>query len=132
MKDLKSTVRYGVVSAVYPERATVRIMFSDRENLVSAELAVLQGFGLKNKSYVLPDVGESVVCLMTPNSEDGSGFVLGSFYHENSPPPATSQDISMIKFADGSVISYDRAKHELNVNINGNIRINGKIIYLNS
>lgn len=129
--EIRNLIRQGVVSAVYPAKATVRVVFADRDNLVSAELPVLQGFGLKNKSYVLPDVNESVVCLMLPNGDDGQGFVLGSFYHEQSPPPAQSQDISMIRFADGSSISYDRAKHELSINVNGTIRIKGRQVFIN-
>ncbi|MBD3878679.1 MAG: phage baseplate assembly protein V [Quinella sp. 1Q5] len=94
-------------------------------------MPVLQGFGLRNKSYILPDVGESVVALMTPNSDDGFGFLLGSFYHDDSPPPAQSQDISMLKFADGTTISYDRASHELKIDCVGDIKIKGRRIYLN-
>ncbi len=127
----ENLIRYGKISAVYPAKATARVVYTDKDNMVSAELPVLQGFGLKNKSYRLPDVGESVVALMAPNGEDGQGYILGSFYHENSPPPARSQDVSMIQFADGTSISYNRESHELTINCVGNIRIQGKRIDIN-
>ena len=129
--DIKSLVRVGKVSAVIPERCACRVVFNDRDNLVSAELPVLQSSCLNNKFYGLPDVGDSVVCLMIPNDPNGSGFVLGSFYHEKNPPPAQSQDISMIQFGDGSFISFDREKGDLIISVAGNIKINGKEIHLN-
>ena len=129
--DIKSLVRVGKVSAVIPERCTCRVVFNDRDNLVSAELPVLQSSCLNNKFYNLPDVNDSVVCLMMPNDPNGGGFVLGSFYHQNNPPPAKVQDTSMIKFGDGSFISFDRGKGDLLIKTKGNVKINGKEIHLN-
>lgn len=129
--ELKNLIRFGKISSVDPAKATARVVFSDRDDLVSAELPILQGVGLKNKSYMLPDVGESVVCLMTPNADDGSGFILSSFYTDKVPPPAQSQDISCIKFEDGTTISYDRAGHTLSINCVGTIKINGRRVEIN-
>ena len=86
---------------------------------------------MNNRFYSLPDVGDSVLCLMAPNDEHGGGFVLGSFFTEKNPAPAQSQDISMIQFGDGTTIKYDRESHELHIDCVGNVRINGKNIYLN-
>ena len=131
MTETKNLIRFGKVSSVNPAKATARVVFSDRDSLVSAELPVLQGVGLKNKSYLLPDVDENVICLMFPNSDDGDGVILGSFFTDKVPPPAQNQDISMIKFADGSTISYDRAGHELSINCVGTIKINGRRVEIN-
>lgn len=131
MNDVTQLIRFGKVSEVIPERCAVRVTFEDRDNLVSAELPVLQSSCLNNKFYSMPDVGDNVVCLMTPNDENGSGFVLGSFYTEKNLPPAQDENISMIKFADGTTITYNRQSHLLNVNCVGNIKINGKRIDLN-
>lgn len=131
MSEIKSLIRFGVVSSVDASKCTARVTFADRDNLVSAELPVLQGVGLKNKSYMLPDVNESVVCLMFPNSDDGSGVILGSFYHDKAAPPTTNQDESMIRFADNTSISYNRATHELKIDCVGDVRINAKHIFLN-
>ena len=129
--EIKNLVRSGVVSSVNPETCAARVVFEDRDNLVSAELPVLQSACAENKFYSLPDVGDKVVCLMAPNADDGSGFIIGSFYGEKNPPPAQSQDITLIKFGDGTEIKYDRAKHELKINCVGNVKINGKRIDLN-
>ena len=129
--NIKNLVRHGKVSSVNPEKCACRVVFDDRDSLVSAELFVLQSSCLNNRFYNLPDVGDSVLCLMAPNDEHGAGFVLGSFFTEKNPAPAQSQEISMIKFGDGTTIQYDRESHELQINCVGNIRINGKNIYLN-
>ena len=128
---MKNLIRFGKVSAVIPERCACRVVFDDRDNLVSAELPCLQSSCLNNRFYNLPDVGDSVLCLMAPNDEHGAGFVLGSFFTEKNPAPAQSQEISMIKFSDGTTIQYDRESHELRIDCVGNVRINGKNIYLN-
>lgn len=128
---MKNLIRYGKVSSVNAEKCTCRVVFDDKDGLVSAELFVLQSSCLNNKFFSLPDVNDSVVCLMTPNDPNGGGFVLGSFYHEKNPAPAQSQDISMIRFGDESYIQFDRSKGELNINCKGKIFIQGKEIYLN-
>lgn len=129
---MKNLIRFGIISSVDPEKCTARVTFPDRDNLVSAELPILQAVGLKNKSYLLPDVNESVVCLMMPNDPlSRGGFILGSFFNDKSKPPAANQDISRIKFGDGTTISYDRAAHELRINCNGRIRINGSEMQIN-
>ena len=129
--EIESLVRVGKVSVVIPERCACRVVFDDRDNMVSAELPVLQSSCLNNKWFSLPDVEDSVVCLMTPNDPNGGGFVLGSFYHQNNPPPAKVQDTSMIKFGDGSFISFDRENGDLIIKTKGNVKINGKEIHLN-
>ena len=129
--DVKNLIRFGVVSAVYPERCAARVTYQDRDNMVSAEMPVLQSSCLNNKFYSLPDVGDSVVCVMFPNDQNGGGVILGSFYTEKNLPPAQAQDIAMIKFGDGTTLKYDRAAHELSINCVGNIKINGKRIDLN-
>lgn len=132
MSDVKNLIRFGKVSEVIPERCACRVVFSDRDNLVSAELPVLQSSCLNNKFYTLPDVDDSVVCLMMPNDQQGnSGFVLGSFYTEKNPAPAQNQEISMVRFGDGTTITYNRESHELNIDCKGDIKIKGKNIYLN-
>lgn len=129
---MKNLIRFGIVSSVDPKKCTARVTFPDRDNLVSAELPILQAVGLKNKSYFLPDVNESVVCLMMPNDPlSRGGFILGSFFNDKTAPPADNRDISRIKFEDGTAISYDRAAHELRIDCVGKIFINGSEVRIN-
>ena len=131
--DIKNLIRAGVVSEVEPDKCAARVTFEDRDGLVSAVLPVLQTSCLSNKFYSLPDVGDSVLCLMLPNDTEGNGgFILGSFYTDKNPPPAQARDISTINFGDGTTVTYDRAKHLLSINCVGNISINGERIDLNA
>ncbi|MBR4153362.1 MAG: phage baseplate assembly protein V [Selenomonadaceae bacterium] len=129
---MKDIIRYGVISSVNPEICAARVTFEDKDNLVSAELPILQSACANNQFYSLPDVGDNVVCLVTSNDPNGmSGFIIGSFYTEKNLPPAQIQEISCIRFGDGTEIKYDRESHELSINCVGNIKINGKRIDLN-
>ena len=130
--DVKNLIRAGVVSAVFPERCACRVTFEDRDGLVSAELPVLQSSCLNNKFYSLPDVGDSVVVLSFPNDQSGnSGVILGSFYTEKNPSPADNQEITMIKFGEGSSITFNRADSSLTIDCKGEVIIKGKTIQLN-
>lgn len=130
--EMQNLIRAGIVSAVYPERHTARVTFEDADNVVSSELPVLVPFSQKNKSYRLPDVGESVVCVMLANStSSGEGFIIGSYYNAQDKVKVNSQDKSRIDFSDGTFIEYDRASHQLKINCVGDIFVNGKTINLN-
>lgn len=130
--EARELVKEGRVSATFPERHTCRVEFEDKDGLISDELPVLTPWAWQNKSYALPDVGEVVVCLFASNADQtGTGWIIGSRFHDNSPPNANRQDISRIDFKDGTFIEYDRSKHELRIECVGEIFIKGKNIYLN-
>ena len=130
--EARELVKEGTVTAIYPERHTVRCEFADKDGLIRAELPVLTTWAFGNKMYHMPDVGDVVVCLFASNADQtGTGWVIGSRFHDNSPPNASNQNITRIDFADGTFIQYNRGSHELRIECVGNIRINGKNIYLN-
>lgn len=131
MIDVKNLIRYGKVSAVYPAKATVRVVYEDKDNLVSAELPVLQAGCYGRRFYSLPIVGDNVACLMTPNSEDGTGFILGSFYSEVNQPPTTDGNKIMVNISDKLVIEFDESTSELKIDCKGRIRINGRQVFIN-
>lgn len=127
---IKNFIRMGRVSTTNPSKMTVKVVFEDKDNMVSDELPVLVQGSSRNRHYWLPDVGEQVCCLMLPNGHN-AGICLGSYYSEAEPPNADSQDIRRMDFADGSYIQFDRSTGNLDISCTGEIRINGKAIYLN-
>lgn len=127
---IKNFIRMGRVSTTNPEKMTVKVVFEDKDNMVSDELPVLVQGSSRNRHYWLPDVGEQVCCLMLPNGHN-AGICLGSYYSEADPPNANSQEVRRIDFGDGSYMQFDRATGNLNISCTGEIRINGKMIYLN-
>lgn len=129
---IKNMVRTGLVSSVNPANCTVRVTISDKDGLVSAELPTLNRGSAQNKDYWLPDIGEQVVCLFALNSKNlNLGWAVGSYFSEQDKPQVSSVDKRRIDFGDGTYIEYDRAAHELNIQCVGEIKINGKMIYLN-
>lgn len=125
---LQNIIRLGRVSSTDPAKATVRVLFEDKDNMVSYDLPVIMNNTLKNKDYYMPDVGESVVCIFLPNGLV-QGFVLGAVYSEVDKPPINSQDKRHIRFDDGTTVEYDRSKSSLAVDCVGdiNIKAGGKI-----
>ncbi len=128
--DTKNLVRAGRVSVVIPEHMAVKVVFEDKDRLVSDELPVLTFGSSKNKMYWLPDVGEQVCCLMLPNGHN-AGFCIGSFYSDADSPKASDGEIRRIDFGDGSYVQFDRKTGNLDINCTGNVTINGKTINLN-
>ena len=127
---IKNFIRMGRVSTTNPEKMTVKVVFEDKDNMVSDELPVLVQGSSRNRHYWLPDVGEQVCCLMLPNGHN-AGICLGSYYSESDPPNANSQEVRRIDFGDGSYMQFDRETGNLDISCTGEIRINGKMIYLN-
>ena len=111
-------IRIGEVSSIDPAKVTARVAFDDEDSMVSYDLPVIQHNTLENHDYWMPDIGEDVLCVFLPTgSEDG--FILGSFYADEIRPPASTENIRMVEFADGTKVSYDRESHELKATIDG-------------
>ena len=118
-QQVANIVRVGKVSAVYPERHSVRCTFEDKGGLVSAEMPVLISFANKNKMYALPDIGDTVACLMQSNDlTAGSGFIIGCIYSNENPPAEIDSDTTRIDFSDETFFSYNRRTHEFTMHFN--------------
>ena len=76
-------LRFGIVSQIDAINVLARVNFGDDDS-TSFWLPVMQTKTLKDKFYVMPDVGEQVVCLMDENSEDG--VILGAIYSSEDKP----------------------------------------------
>ena len=61
-------LRFGIVSQIDAINVLARVNFGDDDS-TSFWLPVMQTKTLKDKFYVMPDVGEQVVCLMDENSD---------------------------------------------------------------
>ena len=107
-----------------PEKHVARVEFEDKDGLISAELPILTTWAFENKSYAMPDVGDTVVCLFASNADQtGEGWIIGSHFTEKSKPPADSQDITRFEFKDGSFVQFDRSKGDLTIECKGNLSI---------
>lgn len=113
----------GEVTIVDPAKCTARVKIEEQDGKVSAPLYILYRGTLKNKDYWMPKVGEQVLCLFTKRSE---GFILGSYYDDETSPPRTDSEKRCIEFENGSFIEYDTKTNKLHLNIDGEINIETK------
>lgn len=120
----------GEVTEVIGSRA--RVLFKDRDDMVSAPLQVVQTFTGSNKSIRMPSIGEKVACLFLPTGQE-DGFIIGSIYEDDNEPPAEN---NAILFEDGSRIDFKEGVLNINmlqavnittptITLNGNQVING-------
>lgn len=124
---IRNLIRIGIVSSINEEGGTVRVIYDDKDNMVSDELPLL------NSEYNMPDIGAQVLCIFLPNGLQ-QGFCLGGFYSDLNAPPVQNKNIYLKQFDDGTSIQYDKTSKQLTVNsknaviINGNVQVNGNIV----
>lgn len=123
---IKNIIRIGRVSSIDVSTNTARVAFSDKDDLVSGNLMIVNRGSMADKDYWMPDIDEQVLCLMMPNKSGqglNEGFILGSFFSTEDGPQERSADVRAIKFGDGTVIKHDRSTGNLTINATGDISI---------
>lgn len=113
---LGSIIKIGEVSSVDAAKGMASVVFDDDDSIVVTDLQVIHRNTFANRDYAMPDIGEDVICLFLP-SGTVEGFILGSVYADEIEPPEDSIDKRTVEFSDGARVSYDRAAHELTVQI---------------
>jgi len=130
--EVKNLIRKGIVSQIDAAACTVKVTFEEKDGAISPWLHPLSRGSSKNRDYWLPDVGDTVVCLMDPSSKNkNDGWILGTAFSDRQPPNATSVDVRRIDFGDGSFIEFNRATGSLTIKCKGKVTINGSSINLN-
>lgn len=93
-------------------RVSCRVQILDKDGFITKPIPVKQ-FGSKSTSaFWCPKVGDDVSVVFPPNSENGDGFIDGSFYNTGNPPPITDPDTRHIKFNDGAIFEYTEQQNE--------------------
>ena len=128
MNDNKKMVRIGKISSVNVERMRARVVFEDKDSktgeLVSAELPLLTNGAGQNKHYFNYRVGEEVVCVFPVNDDDGSGYIVGSYNHDESELRANDMHVTRFDFGDKLSVEYNEESGDVEIKIGGNVRIN--------
>ncbi|EBN8057012.1 phage baseplate assembly protein V [Salmonella sp. NW805] len=101
----------GTVSAIDPVNVRARVRLPDHDNLRTWWLDVMQNNTYKNKDYCMPDVGEQVKVLMTPDGVEG--VILGAVYSGKDTPVISDPDRRRTDFADGTFVEYDRKNNAM-------------------
>ena len=112
-RQLAGLIRIGVISALDDAGARVRVQCG---GLTTDWLPWLTMRAGADRSWWAPEPGEQVVVL-SPNGDTAQGVVLPALYSDALPPPANARTVHRTTYADGSVVEYDRAAHQLTVNV---------------
>ena len=78
--------RFGRVETVNAAAATARVRFDADDDVISAELPVMQLRVGSGRAYWVPSVGEHVVCLLDEHAEDG--VIIGGIYSAKDALPS--------------------------------------------
>lgn len=115
---LKRIFRLGKVVGINADTCKARVEFPDNHNIVTYEMPIIQAHTGKDKFYAMPTLDEFVLCAFLPNGNE-TGFILGSYYSEPTPPPVQDENKFNITFEDGTVLEYDKAAHILKADVKG-------------
>jgi phage baseplate assembly protein V len=107
-------LRYGNISQINASKGLARVHFDDVD-IVSGWLPIIVPRTNTDKQVDPMEEGEHVACLM--DSRDENGVILGAIYStQDIPPTDAGADTFIRKFADGTIIKYDRgATHEYSI-----------------
>jgi len=116
-------VRIGIVSSINYENGSVRVSFTDKDNMVSKELPLL------SFEYNPPSVGNSVLCVFYTM---GRGICLGKFFNQNNTPSSYGGDIFRKDLGIDSFLEYNKTLKTLtisaeNIILDGDITITGDL-----
>lgn len=117
-------LRTGKVSSINYKTTTARVEFDDTPGKISKPLQVLTDHTNTERSYSMPSVKENVVCIFLPGSDEGFGFILGSYSSEKNLPKDTGK-MKYIIFPDGTKIKYNFETHLLEIDCVGDVDIKG-------
>lgn len=113
-------LRIGSVSEVDYTRARVRILFGG--TLKTGWIPWLTERAHNDISWWAPEVNEQVM-VFSPRGDFRQGVVLGAIFQNAYPAPANRETLRITKYADGTIVQYDRAAHRLLVNCVGEVDI---------
>lgn len=121
IREALATLKFGFVSALDATTHRVRVKLPDLDDLETYWLPVLCLRTRRDRVEHLPDVGDHVAVLLDQNGEDG--LVLGAIFSARDPAPGGGPDITAARFADGTVVEYDRAAHRMLLSVRGPVEV---------
>ncbi|MEC0171173.1 phage baseplate assembly protein V [Paenibacillus graminis] len=117
-------IKIGTVSTADPASGSVRVVFADRDDMVSAPLPVITAGGW-GRGVAVPAPGETALCVFLDNGQS-AGFCLGTYYAGDEHPPGNNNQRGTW-FEDGSFVYYDRSAHVLQIKAASGVRIDGNL-----
>lgn len=101
-------IRLGTIASVDRASATCTVAIGD---LVTDEVPWLAFRAGGTSAWSPPTIGEQCL-LLCPEGDTAAGVVLLGLYSDANPAPS-SEDLDLVKYADGARIGYDAVNHRL-------------------
>ncbi len=111
-RQINNALREGVVTEVDHGRALCRV----RSGEVHTNFIPWLSLAGNVIAWAPPSVGEQVLILCSDGDLANAVAVRG-LYSEQFPAPANAADVTVIRFGDGAVVSYDSAAHVLSAEL---------------
>ena len=103
-----NNIRIGTVGTVNYQKAMVSVVYTDMNDLATAELPYFSFTG----EYKMPKVGEQVLVLHLSNGES-FGVVLGGFFSDEDLPKESGEDLFYKQLTDSITIKAKGGTLEL-------------------
>lgn len=116
--DWSTLIRLGTVKSVDLAAAKCIVVFGDPDDDEPSETPPIRwlcGRAGATRIWSPPTVGEQVI-LLTPDAQIGAAVAMIGIV-QNAFPPAGSDAVELIEFADGARISYDAEAHALSAEL---------------
>jgi phage baseplate assembly protein V len=112
-RRVSNMIRVGTVMAVDPAGPRVRVKSG---NIETDWLRWTVGRAGGDRDWAAPEPGEQVV-MACPNGDMRQGVILGSMSQSGSPAAGDNIDVRRTIFMDGTVFEYDRAAHQMLIDL---------------
>ncbi|MDR1139070.1 MAG: phage baseplate assembly protein V [Rickettsiales bacterium] len=110
-RKLANIIRVGLVKEIDYEKARVRVKVGE---FLTDYLPWITYRAGEDKSWSPPSIDEQVIVL-SPGGELSLGVVLPAIYQQKYPPPECRKTAHTFKFQDGTKLSYESGKIEIDV-----------------
>jgi phage baseplate assembly protein V len=113
---------FGAVKEFDAKKKRLRVEITlDGGSIISPWLfaAVEKSKGDKTESPF--DLDEHVACILNESLDEG--IVVAAYYSDDDSPGTASANKYRKEFKDGTVLEYDREKHELTADVKGKVEI---------
>ncbi|PCJ33016.1 MAG: hypothetical protein COA90_00900 [Gammaproteobacteria bacterium] len=125
-QQLAQLIEVGNIVSVNEATGTYIV---DIDGASTTELVATAPRAGSNKSGDLYEPGEQVL-IVCPCGDLRQGIIIGAINSKLNPNPTNSKDVKNYKFEDGSVVSYDKQDHVLNVQAVGAVKVSAQTINL--
>lgn len=119
---MPTQLEYGEVTALDHQTCRLRVRLDDRDGVQTYWLNIPQRNTQGTQCRpLMPEIGEQVAVLL--DADGVGGVCLGGIYSTAEPPPVVDEDTEFVRYSDGTVVAYDRARGALTINCVGALKV---------